>query len=51
MQDMKRLQENLKEVQMQKQKRQVQMEPLQEKAVHMIAQLEEEKRNMVQEQT
>jgi hypothetical protein len=47
-QDLKKLQADLKAAQMQKQERQVEVEPLQEKAVQMIVQLEEEKRNMVQ---
>jgi hypothetical protein len=50
MQDMKKLQAELKVVQMQKQERQAQMEPLQEKAAEIIVQLEEEKKNMVQAQ-
>jgi hypothetical protein len=47
-QDMKKLQTELKAVQMQKQERQVELEPLQEQATQMIAQLEEEKTSRAQ---
>jgi hypothetical protein len=49
-QDMKKLQAELKVAETQKHEIQVQMEPLQDQAMHMITQLEEEKSNMVQAQ-
>jgi DNA repair exonuclease SbcCD ATPase subunit len=50
-QDMKKLQTELKTVQTKKQERQAELEPLQEQATQMIAQLEEEKKSMAQAQT
>jgi folylpolyglutamate synthase/dihydropteroate synthase len=49
-QDMKKLQAELIVAQTQKKDRQAQMEPLQELAVEVIVQEEEEKKNMVQTQ-
>jgi hypothetical protein len=49
-QDMKKLQAELVVAQTQKKDRQAQMEPLQELAVEVIAQEEEEKKNMAQTQ-
>jgi hypothetical protein len=46
--DLKKLQAELKAMQMQKQERQVEVEPLQEQAAQMITQLEEEKKSMAQ---
>jgi chromosome segregation ATPase len=50
-QDMKKLQADLNATQRQKHERQEEVEPLQEKVVQLIVQLEEEKRNMEQAQT
>jgi hypothetical protein len=48
MQDMKKMQVMLEATQMQKKDRKTQMEPLQELAVEVIVQAEEENKNMAQ---
>jgi hypothetical protein len=50
-QEMKNLQIELKTMETKKQERQVELEPLQEKEAQMIAQLEDEKKIVPQEQT
>jgi cell shape-determining protein MreC len=50
-QEMKTPQTNLKTTQTMKQERQVELEPLEEQAAHMISQLEEEKKIMAHAQT